>query len=146
MRTPPSAWDVSAVTDMSSVYYAATLCSENYDALPFGWSAQSLQSNATFHGGNSQYTVASCAARDILTSGFGWDIVDGGMAVWRYKCEKRAKNGVPRTSLYLIEASLIFLLINSSRKILRHQYGWHMVNNDLITAIDGASFFFTNID
>ena len=73
-------WDVSAVTNMESMFANVTLSTSNYDALLTGWSAQSLQSNVSFDGGNSQYSFASQGARDTLTgSPFNWTITDGGV-------------------------------------------------------------------
>ena len=75
-----SNWDVSSVTNMSNMFNGVTLSQANYDALLSGWSAQSLQSNVRFHGGNSQYSPSSQAARDTLTEAFGWTVTDGGVA------------------------------------------------------------------
>ena len=73
-------WNVSAVTNMESMFANVTLSTSNYDALLTGWSAQSLQSNVSFDGGNSQYSFASQGARDTLTgSPFNWTITDGGV-------------------------------------------------------------------
>lgn len=75
-----SAWDISAVTDMSMMFLSATLSTSNYDALLTGWSVQSVQSNVTFDGGNSMYSSASQSARDTLTGASNWTITDGGVA------------------------------------------------------------------
>jgi len=74
-----SNWNVSAVTIMGSMFVGVTLSVANYDALLAGWSAQSLQHNVVFHGGNSVYSHASQANRDTLTEGFGWRVFDGGV-------------------------------------------------------------------
>ena len=74
-----SSWDVSAVTNMEKMFSGITLSTENYDALLLGWSAQSLQNNVTFHGGNSQYSSTRQANRDTVTGGFGWTVADGGV-------------------------------------------------------------------
>jgi len=72
------AWDVTSVTDMTSMFENIALSTTNYDALLLGWSAQSLQNNVTFSGGNSIYT--NQAARDVLTGApFNWIVTDGGM-------------------------------------------------------------------
>jgi len=68
------------VTRMESMFDDVTLSRVNYDALLSGWSAQSLQSNVRFSGGNSQYSPSSQAARDTLTDAFGWTVIDGGLA------------------------------------------------------------------
>jgi len=72
-----SNWDVSSVTDMFRMFLGITLSLANYDALLLGWSTQSLQRNVSFHGGTSQYSPSSQAARDTLTDVFGWTVTDG---------------------------------------------------------------------
>ena len=101
-----SSWDTSSVTSMAAMFFAATafnqnignlnvsnvtnminmffnvkLSTANYDALLNGWAAQSVQSNVTFHGGNSQYSTAGQVGRDILTNApNNWIITaDGGL-------------------------------------------------------------------
>jgi len=68
------------VTRMGNMFTNVTLSLSNYDALLLGWSAQSLQRDVTFDGGNSQYSFSSQAARDTLTDAFGWTVTDGGPA------------------------------------------------------------------
>jgi len=75
-----SNWDVSSVTDMSSMFSGVTLSTENYDALLTGWSSQNLQSDVEFDAGDSQYSTSSQSARDVLTDTFNWTISDGGLA------------------------------------------------------------------
>jgi len=75
-----SSWDVSAVTNMKGMFSRVSLSPANYDALLLGWSAQSLQNDVIFDGGNSKYSLSSQAARDTLTDAFGWTITDGGIA------------------------------------------------------------------
>ena len=75
-----SGWDVSAITNMGGMFSGATLSTPNYDALLIGWGARGLQNSVSFHGGNSQYSSAAQAAREVLTTGFGWRITDGGLA------------------------------------------------------------------
>jgi surface protein len=74
-----SSWDVSSVTDMSYMFANVTLSTPNYDALIQGWSSQTLQSNVSFHGGNSQYSSASESARNVLLNTYNWSITDGGL-------------------------------------------------------------------
>jgi surface protein len=74
-----SSWDVSSVTLMSYMFYGVTLSTSNYDALIQGWSSQTLQSNVSFHAGNSQYSSASESARNVLLSTYNWSITDGGL-------------------------------------------------------------------
>jgi surface protein len=71
------AWNVSSVTNMTDMFLGATLNRTNYDALLTGWSAQDLQSNVNFSGGNSKYCATS--KRNILTSSpNNWTIIDAG--------------------------------------------------------------------
>jgi len=76
---PLGSWDVSSVTLMWQMFSEVTLSPANYDALLLGWSAQGLQNNVTFDGGNSLYSGTSQDARDILTVGFGWTVTDDGV-------------------------------------------------------------------
>jgi surface protein len=76
-----SSWDVSSVTIMSYMFYGVTLSTPNYDALIQGWSSQTLQSNVSFNGGNSQYSSASESARNVLLNTYSWSIADGGLEV-----------------------------------------------------------------
>ena len=75
-----SSWNVSSVTDMESMFEDVTLSTANYDALLRGWSTLTLQSDVTFHGGNS--TFCDAAAKGILTAdpGSNWTITDNGQA------------------------------------------------------------------
>src|SRR5690606_4797626 len=71
-------WDVGNVTSMSGMFQNATLSTANYDALLNGWSAQTLKSNVSFHGGNSTY-CAGAAARASMMGTYNWTIADGGL-------------------------------------------------------------------
>ncbi len=74
-------WNVSNVTSMTNFLGNATLSTANYDATLIAWAAlPSLQSGINFHGGNSKYSPAAVAARNILINDFGWTINDGGPA------------------------------------------------------------------
>lgn len=78
-----SNWNVSAVIYMSRMFNNVTLSTANYDALLLGWSAQTLQNNVTFSGGNSTYSAGNAeAARNLLTepTGLNWTVTDGGLA------------------------------------------------------------------
>jgi len=67
------------VSNMRNMFFDISLSTANYDALLEGWSGQLLKSSVDFHGGNSQYSLSSKAARDILTSTPNdWIITDGG--------------------------------------------------------------------
>lgn len=75
-----SSWDISSVTVMVDMFRDVTLSTNNYDALLLGWSAQGLQNNVNFNGGNSTYSSSSQSARDVLTESFNWTVTDGGVA------------------------------------------------------------------
>ncbi|MBN2747720.1 MAG: DUF285 domain-containing protein, partial [Bacteroidales bacterium] len=74
-----SYWGVSSVTDMSYMFSNKTLSTANFSALLDSFAIQNVQSNVTFHGGNSKYLPSSKAARDTLTIKYGWTIIDGGV-------------------------------------------------------------------
>ena len=74
------AWDVSSVRSMANMLNGVTLSTPNYDALLRGWSEvtggeTALQSNVSFHAGNSQFCAA--LARQQLRTGNNWTIADG---------------------------------------------------------------------
>ena len=73
-----SHWDVSQVTDMSEMFKGVTLSTANYDKLLIEWAKLSLQKGVNFDAGMSKYSVKSEAARQVLTSTYGWKITDGG--------------------------------------------------------------------
>ncbi len=72
------AWNVSKVTNMGNMFSGVTLSAVNYDALLLGWSQHSLQSNIDFHAGGSQYSSTAGIARAYIVSRFRWTITDGG--------------------------------------------------------------------
>ena len=74
-----SAWNVSSVTSMENMFLDGALSTTNYDALLMGWSVQTLQTGVLFSAGNTQYTIASQPARDVLTGTFNWTVTDGGV-------------------------------------------------------------------
>ncbi len=71
------AWNVTSLTTADEMLTGVTLSTANYDALLIGWNAQTLQSNVTFDGGDSQYCTGA-AARNNMTSSDNWTITDGG--------------------------------------------------------------------
>lgn len=77
-------WDVSNVTSMALMFSGAELSTENYDATLIGWANQDVQSNVSFHGGNSTYTGTpgndASASRAQLINSYSWTIIDGGSA------------------------------------------------------------------
>jgi surface protein len=71
-------WQVANVGGMTDMFLGVTLSTENYDNLLNGWAGlPSLQSNVSFHAGNSQYCDGT-EARQNLMSSYGWNITDGG--------------------------------------------------------------------
>ena len=62
-------WDVTSVTDAMDMFYDVQLSMANYDALLNGWDAQTLQSNVTFDGGNSNYCAGETARDNMQTVG-----------------------------------------------------------------------------
>ena len=74
-----SSWDVGNATSMTNFLLGVTLSTANYDATLIAWAAlPALQSGVDFHGGNSKYSPAAVAARNILINDHGWTIADGG--------------------------------------------------------------------
>jgi len=73
-------WDVSSVVNMSNMFNAAGLSTINYDAMLIEWSKLTLEPNVNFGVGDSTYSLAAEAARNTLTTDFGWTISDGGLA------------------------------------------------------------------
>jgi len=70
----------SAVTDMNNMFNATALSTSNYDALLIGWSSLILENGVFFGAGDSTYSVAAEAAKNTMTTNFGWTISDGGLA------------------------------------------------------------------
>ena len=75
-----SSWDITSVTDFIDFMLGATLSTSNYDALLIGWAAQSVVYGITIHFGFSQFTAGGTAeaAKNTLTTTYGWNITDGG--------------------------------------------------------------------
>ena len=74
-----SQWNIEKVIRFDKMFKFIRLSVENYDALLIGWSTQNLKQGITLHGGNSTYcSQAAQNAHDILTSTFGWSIIDKG--------------------------------------------------------------------
>jgi len=92
-------WNISNVTTMLSMFYGVTLSTSNYDAILNGWSAQSVQSGVSFNGGNSKYSSAALAARNILTGEpNNWSISDGGMVAALPAVTTQAVTDITETS------------------------------------------------
>ncbi|CAI8286218.1 MAG: Uncharacterised protein [Bacteroidota bacterium] len=66
-----SNWDVSKVTSMFEIFFNATLSTANYDSILDSWSKQTVQSNVSFHGGNSKYCDLGEAGKAVLEEK-GW--------------------------------------------------------------------------
>lgn len=71
-------WDVSSVLNMSGMFKGIALSTDNYDATLIGWSAEPLQHNVIFSGGNSTYCAAA-AERQYIIDTYNWTITDGGL-------------------------------------------------------------------
>jgi surface protein len=72
-------WDISNLVDMRSMFQGIALSVDNYNALLQGWSVlPNPPKKIGFHAGNSKYSQAGKAARDILTDIYEWNIADGG--------------------------------------------------------------------
>ena len=74
-----SSWNTSSVSDMDGMFDSVTLSTTNYDTLLNGWSNNAQLYGVIFNGGNSKYSDAGKAGRDILINTYGWTITDGGM-------------------------------------------------------------------
>jgi surface protein len=75
-----SQWDISNVTTMASMFFGVALPMTSYEDMLIGFAAQNVQSNITFHGGNSRYcSAAAQAAREVLINTYNWTITDGGV-------------------------------------------------------------------
>lgn len=73
-------WNISSLVNATEMFRYKSLSTANYDALLIGWASQApnIQSGVPFHGGSSKYSDAAVAARNTLTSTYGWTITDGG--------------------------------------------------------------------
>jgi surface protein len=74
-------WNVSNVTNMSSMFNSSSLSSDNYDNILTGWSQQTLQSNVTFGADGLTY-CSGAAARQSIIDTYGWVIEDSGRVAW----------------------------------------------------------------
>lgn len=75
-------WDITSLDDATSMFVGVALSTANYDALLIGWEAQSVNNGVDFHAGNSTYTGGgdAAAARAALIADHSWNITDGGIA------------------------------------------------------------------
>jgi surface protein len=74
-------WDVSLVTDMTSMFENVTLSTSVYNSILTTWrSLPLLQQNVTFHGGNSIYTYGlPSQAKFYIIVNYLWNITDDGI-------------------------------------------------------------------
>ena len=100
-------WDVSKVLYMNNMFSEGRLSQENYDNTLIGWSAQQLQSDVIFNGGNSQFCEAEEARQKIINE-FGWQINDGGKAA---DCVEEQEE-LAITNFILIDANLEMPILN----------------------------------
>lgn len=68
----------SSLATGSSMFNNVTLSTNTYSNLLIYLAANNSESNVTFDGGNSKYSISGQAARNILL-GRGWAITDGGL-------------------------------------------------------------------
>lgn len=134
------AWNVSNVTSMSGMFMpgmftTVKLSPANYNSLLLGWSAQTLQSNVTFHAGTSKYSPDVAAdARGILINTFGWTINDGG--TWNLPVLSTAK----ATSIFATTAkSGGNISANGGSEITARGVVWHTQPNPTLLVNTGYS-------
>jgi len=63
---------------MGWMFKGVTLSTPNYDNLLLGWSQLPLQTDVSFHAGNSKYSSAAKDARQAIITNYTWTIIDGG--------------------------------------------------------------------
>jgi surface protein len=103
-------WDISEVTDMTTVFYNCTLSTSKYDAILNGWNAQVPKDGVHVHGGLSKYSSAGSAARAALIADHSW-VFDGdggaGNAFrWNYILGGGTLSGASTTSVDIIYTGL----------------------------------------
>lgn len=88
-----SAWDVTSLTNATNMFSGSNLSSDNYNLLLEGWSAQSLQSSVSFHGGNGKwYFGYGGQGRFDMIANYSWTITDGGQNDAQLGCWLNAHN------------------------------------------------------
>ena len=73
-----SSWNFSSVTDMSQMLYGLTLDTVDYSNLLIQIRQTAVETDVSFHGGNSKYNASASTARDELINNLKWTIKDGG--------------------------------------------------------------------
>jgi len=71
-------WDVNSLNFAANMFRDSTLSTPNYDSLLIGWNQIGLNSNVSFHGGNSQYCLGEAARTNMIASD-NWNIIDAGL-------------------------------------------------------------------
>lgn len=79
-----STWDISSLTNARDMFTNCTLSTINYDAILNGWVSldtgeTSIPTDININFGNSQYSSAGEAARNLLIDTYDWEISDGGL-------------------------------------------------------------------
>jgi surface protein len=125
---PIGSWNVSNVTNMASMFSGIGLSTANYDSLLIGWSSISsnetpLKPNVVFSGGNSKYCNGT-SARSSIISTYGWTITDG----------DRDPNCV--LNIEEFETSIIKLYPNPVVNILNIKIDYNLINHSY-NVIDG---------
>ncbi len=125
-----SNWDVSNVTNMTDMFLNITLSTTNYDAQLNAWSALALQSNVSFHAGNSKYSCLSEAARTKIINDFNWNITDGGKL-----SDAITINTQPEASTDICESAPETVLTVEASSLFPLSYQWY--KDDIIIATEG---------
>jgi surface protein len=74
---PLDNWNIANISDMSDLFTGTALSIQNYSQTLASWSAQSPQSGVNLNA-DTEYCSTVQAARDTLTTTYGWVISDGG--------------------------------------------------------------------
>ena len=75
-------WNVSGVTNFTDFMLGKTpltFSTTNLDSIYNGWSNKTPYSGLNISFGSSNYTTSGQEGRYVLTSIYGWTIVDGGL-------------------------------------------------------------------
>lgn len=80
-----SAWDITKIQNFGAIFALSGLSTENYDKTLIGWSSQSVQTGVTLSADYITYCLAE-EARQKLIDDFAWSIFDGGRA---FDCQQK---------------------------------------------------------
>jgi surface protein len=126
-----SGWDITSLTNATTMFNGATLSTTNYSALLTGWEAGTHQSGVTFHGGNSTYNAAGEVARDALLVD-GWLITDGGQltfsSTWNTSDTSAGSSNAVQVALPLVSDGTYNFVVD-----------WGDSTDDTITAYGDAA-------